>query len=76
MIPHHILNDLGPGDCVAILSTGDELRFVVHKASDDAAKLRAEAAAAGAEVLATHLRDKGEIVRFVRSRERDVGGEG
>ncbi len=76
MIPSHILNDLSPGDCVAILSRGGELRFLVHPASDDPAAIRARAGRDGSEVLTTHMRDHDEIRAFVASRERDVGGEG
>ena len=76
MIPTHILSGLRPGECVAILSRGGELRFLVHAASDDVAGIQAQADRDGSEVLATHLQDRQEILGFVAGRERDVGGEG
>lgn len=76
MIPNHILNDLGPDDRVAILSRNGELHFVVHKATDSATVIRADAARDGAEVLTTHMQDKAAILEYVGERERDVGGEG
>src|SRR5262249_2387292 len=59
---------------VAILARGGELRFLVHRASDGGAQVQAQADRAGAEVLATHLEDKQEILDFVAARGRDVGG--
>jgi hypothetical protein len=76
MIPHHILNDLRPDDCVAILARSSELKFLVHQASDSPDSIRQYAAIEGYEVLTTHMQDKVEILRFVQARERDVGGEG
>jgi hypothetical protein len=76
MIPNHLLNDLGPEDRVAVLARGGELHFLVHAASDDREVIRSYAARDGSEVLATHMQNKDEILRFVASRERDVGGEG
>jgi hypothetical protein len=76
MIPHHVLNDLGADDRVAVLSHRGGLRFVVHRVTDSADVIRADATRAGAEVLATHLRDKAVILELVAGRERDVGGEG
>jgi hypothetical protein len=76
VIPTHILSELRPGECVAILARRGELSFVVHAASDDAVGIQANADRDGSEVLATHLRDRQEILDFVAARERDVGGEG
>ena len=76
MIPQHILNDLGPNDRVAVLAREGELHFLVHPAAAPAAEVRAYAERDGSEVVATHLRDKKEILALVAGRERDVGGEG
>jgi hypothetical protein len=76
MIPTHILTDLASDECVAVLSRGGEIHFRVHPAAADAAAVRAAAAADGAEVLATHLRDHAAIRALVAAQERDVGGEG
>jgi hypothetical protein len=76
MIPTHILTDLAPDECVAVLSRGGEIHFRVHPTADAADALRAAAAAEGAEVLATHLRDHAAIRALVAAQERDVGGEG
>jgi hypothetical protein len=76
VIPTHILSELRPGDCVAILARGGELRFLVHAAPDDAAGIQANADRDGSEVLATHRQDRQEILDFVASREKDTGGEG
>jgi len=76
MIPNHILNELTPEQCVAILSRDEEIHFLVHLATDDPAVIRAFAEREGSEVLTTHLRDHATIREFVASRERDIGGEG
>jgi hypothetical protein len=76
MIPHHVLDTLGPDDRVAVLTHRDGLRFVVHAASASADALRADAARGGCEVLATHLSDTAAILDLVAGRERDLGGEG
>jgi len=76
MIPHHVLDDLGPNDRVAILAREGELHFFVHLASDGPDRVNEYAARDGSEVLATHLRDKQVILELVAGRERDVGGEG
>ena len=76
MIPTHILAALTPDVCVAVLSRGGEIGFHLHPAADAAEVIRALAARAGSEVLATHLRDPAEIRALVAARERDVGGEG
>jgi hypothetical protein len=76
MIPTHVLEGLVPGQCVAVLSGGGELRFLVHPAADSPDIVRATAAREGLEVLATHLRDHAVIRELVASRERDTGGEG
>jgi len=76
MIPQHILDDLGPGQRVAVLARKGELHFLVHEATADAGRLRADAALDGSEVVATHLSDKDAILALVAGRERDVGGEG
>jgi hypothetical protein len=76
MIPNHILNDLTPENCVAVLSRGGQIHFLVHAATDDPAAVRAFAAREGSRVLASHLRDQDEIQALVASREQDVGGEG
>lgn len=76
MIPTHVLDNLGPDERVAILSRGDEIHFHVHPASDDAAVIHAHAGREGSRVLATHMRDRRDILDFVAYRERDVGGEG
>ncbi len=76
MIPNHILNDLGPGDRVAILARQGQLQFLVHRAADTPDAILAHAAREGSEVLATHMQDKAAILELVAERERDVGGEG
>ena len=76
MIPHHVLDGLGPDDRVAILAREGELHFLVHQASDGSDRVNEYAARDGSEVLATHLQDKLAILEFVAGRERDVGGEG
>ena len=76
MVPTHILTELAPDECVAVLSRGGEIHFHVHPTTDDSEAVRAFAAREGSEVLATHLRDHAEIRAFAASRERDVGGEG
>lgn len=76
MIPNHVLNDLKAGERVTILAKGNELRFVVHPASEPPETIRDTARRDGMEVVASHLKDKDEILRFVAARERDVGGEG
>ena len=76
MIPHHVLDSLGPDDRVAILARAGELHFLVHRASDGLDRVNEYAARDGSEVLATHLRDKMVILEMVAGRERDVGGEG
>src|SRR5688572_3692007 len=76
VIPTHVLTDLKPDECVAVLSRGGEIRFHVHPAAEDPDAIRAFAAREGSEVLATHLRDHAAIRTLVASRERDVGGEG
>lgn len=76
MIPTHVLTDLKPDECVAVLSRGGEIHFRVHPTTEDADAIRASAAGEGSEVLATHLRDHAAIRALVAARERDVGGEG
>jgi hypothetical protein len=76
MIPTHVLDELPPDQCVAVLSRGGDLHFLVHPATDEPEAIRANAARDGSEVLATHLRDPAAIRALVASRERDVGGEG
>jgi hypothetical protein len=76
MIPQHVLDDLGPGQRVAVLTRNGELHFLVHEAAADAAGLQADAVRDGSEVVATHLWDKEAILALVAGRERDVGGEG
>jgi hypothetical protein len=75
MIPTHILTDLTPDNCVAILSRNGELHFRVHPGTTDPEILRADALREGSEVIATHLQDPIAIRALVASRERDVGGE-
>ena len=76
MIPQHILDDLGPDDRVAVLARGGELHFWVHPAAAPAAAVQAYADRDGSRVVASHLRDKKEILALVAGRERDIGGEG
>jgi hypothetical protein len=76
MIPTHVLSDLQPDECVAILSRGGEIHFHVHPATEKPDAIRAFASAEGSEVLTTHMRDEAAIRVFAASRERDVGGEG
>lgn len=75
MIPTHLLTDLQPDECVAILSRGGEIHFHIHPATDKPDVIRAFAAAEGSEVLTTHMRDNAANRAFIASRERDVGGE-
>jgi hypothetical protein len=76
VIPHHILDGLGPGDCVAVLARAGELHFLVHPRAADPAEVQAYAGRDASEVVATHLRDKSAILALVAGHERDVGGEG
>jgi hypothetical protein len=76
MIPQHTLDELGPDDRVAVLARAGELHFLVHRAADSPADVRARARREGSDVLATHLQDKKEILALVAARERDIGGEG
>lgn len=76
MIPTHLLRDLAPTDCIAILSRGGEIHFHVHPAAEDPAAVRAYAEREGAQVLRSHLRDPEVIRAVIAGRERDVGGEG
>jgi hypothetical protein len=76
MIPQHVLDDLRPGQRVAVLTRKGELLFLVHEVGADAARINADAARDGSEVVATHLWDKEAILALVAGRERDVGGEG
>ena len=76
MIPTHVLDELTPDQCVAVLSRGGDLHYLVHPAADEPEAIRAFAAREGSEVLATHLRDPAAIRALVAARERDVGGEG
>jgi hypothetical protein len=76
MIPTHVLDELPPDQCVAVLSRGGDLHYLVHPATDEPEAIRAFAAREGSDVLATHLRDPVAIRALVASRERDVGGEG
>jgi hypothetical protein len=76
MIPNHILNDLTPGDPIAVLCRGGEIHFLVHPASDTPDAIDAYAAREGSRVLTTHVSDHVAIKEFVAFRERDVGGEG
>jgi len=76
MIPHHVLDDLGPDQRVAVLARDGELHFLVHAAGAAAEQIRAAADRDGSEVVATHLSDKDAILALVAGRERDVGGEG
>ena len=76
MIPNHVLNDLRPGDRVAVLARGGDLHFLVHGVAAAADAIVAHAAQGGSEVLATHLHDRAAILEFVAGRERDIGGEG
>ena len=76
MIPQHVLDGLGPGQRVAVLTRKGELHFRVHEATADAERIKADAARDGSEVVATHLWDKEAILALVAGRERDVGGEG
>ena len=69
MIPHHVLDDLGPNDRVAILAREGELHFFVHLASDGPDGLMITRRD-GSEVLATHLRDKQVILEPVAGRRR------
>jgi hypothetical protein len=75
MIPTHILAELRPGECVAVLSRGGEVHFRVHPGSEEPGAILALAALEGSEVVATHLTDHAEIRALVASRERDFGGE-
>ena len=76
MVPNHLLNNLTADDRIAILSRGGEIHFLVHAVSDGADVIEAHAAREGSQVLATHMKDHQEILDYVRSRERDIGGEG
>jgi hypothetical protein len=75
MTPQHILDDLGPDDRVAVLAREGELYFLVHRATDSPADVRSRARREGSEVVATHMRDKREILDLVAERKRNPGGE-
>jgi hypothetical protein len=75
MIPTHVLDELTPDQCAAVLSRGGDLHFLVRPATDEPEAIRAFAAREGSDVLATHLRDPAAIRALVAARERD-GGEG
>jgi len=75
MIPTDVPDELPPDQCVAVLSRGGDLHFLVHPATDEPEAIRAFAAREGSDVLATHLRDPATIRALVAARERD-GGEG
>lgn len=76
MIPTHVLTDLKPDECVAVLARGGVLSFHIHPADEGPESVRAAAARDGLEVLASHLRDHVAIRELVADRERDTGGEG
>jgi hypothetical protein len=76
MIPNHILDGLNSGQRIAILARGEQLDFLVHQAGESAGRLREVADRDGFDVLATHLKDRRAVLRFVTAREYEIGGEG
>lgn len=76
MIPNHILDGLRSGQRVAVLARGEQLDFLIHHAGDSEGRLQEYAGRDGFDVLATHLRDRRSILRFVTPREYEMGGEG
>ena len=76
MITQHTLDNLGPDERVAVLARDGEFHLLTHRAEDSPADIRARARREGSEVVATHLRDKREILDLVAERQRDPGGEG
>jgi hypothetical protein len=76
MITQHTLDELGPDDRVAVLARDGEFHVLVHRAEDSPADIRSRARREGSDVVATHLRDKREILDLVAERKRNPGGEG
>jgi hypothetical protein len=74
MITPRTLDELGPDDRVAVLARDGEFHFMVHRAEDSPADVRARARRDGSEVVATHMRDKREILDLVAERDRNPGG--
>jgi hypothetical protein len=76
MIPTHILDGLTIDQRIAILAKGDQLEFLIHDEGDSEWLLQEYADRDGLDVLATHLRDRRAILRFVNPRQYEMGGEG
>jgi hypothetical protein len=75
MINQRALDELGPDDRIAVLARGGEFHLLVHRAQDSPADVQARARRDGSEVVATHLRDKKEILDLVAERKRYPGAE-
>jgi hypothetical protein len=75
MIPHHVLEDLGPNQRVAVLAYEGDLHFLVHSTAAVPADIKEYADRDGSEVMATHMGDPEAILALVAGLERDVGGE-
>jgi hypothetical protein len=75
MINQRTLDALGPDDRVAVLARDGEFHLLVHRAEDSPADVRSRARRDGSEVVATHLRDKTEILDLVAERTRYPDGE-
>jgi hypothetical protein len=76
MITQHTLDDVGPDERVAIVARDGEFHFLVHRAADSPADIRARARRDGSEAVATHMRDKREVLDLVAERTRNPDGEG
>ena len=74
MITPHTLDELGSDDRVAVLDRDGDFHFMVHRVEDSPADVRSRARRDGSEVVATHLRDKKEILDLVAERKRNPGG--
>jgi hypothetical protein len=76
MTPQHILDDLGPDDRVAVLACEGELYFLVHRATDSPADVRARARREGSEVVATHMGTKERSLTWWPSGSGSRAGRG
>ena len=74
MSTEHTLDELGPDDRVAVLARDGDFHFMVHRVEDSPADVRSRARREGSEVVATHMRDKREILALVAERKRNPGG--
>jgi hypothetical protein len=76
VIRQHALDGLEADERVAVLARGGGLYLLVHRAQDSPADVRARARRDGPEVVATHLRDRTEVLDLVAEPTRHPDGEG